>query len=111
MSVSTEAASAIHEMVCRISARFSPERIILFGSHARGDARDDSDIDLLVLFSEVDDPRARATEIYQALIGCSEIPKDIAVSTTARFERYRNVVNTIYWPAAREGQVLYERAV
>jgi hypothetical protein len=32
------------------------------------------------------------------------------VSTTARFERYKNVVNTVYWPAAREGKVLYERA-
>ena len=38
------------------------------------------------------------------------MPKDIVVSTTARFERYRNVVNTVYWPAAREGRVLYERA-
>jgi uncharacterized protein len=101
---------AIEEMVHRIAAHFSPERIILFGSHARGDAREDSDVDLLVLFSEVEDPRGRAAEIYAALAGCSAIPKDIVVSTTARFERYRNVVNTIYWPAAREGQVLYERA-
>jgi len=38
------------------------------------------------------------------------IHKDIIVSTTERFERYKNVVNTIYWPAAREGKVLYERA-
>ena len=33
-----------------------------------------------------------------------------AVSTSSRFERYRNVVNTVYWPASREGKVLYERA-
>ena len=38
------------------------------------------------------------------------LPKDIVVSTTARFERYRNVVNTVYWPAAREGKIVYERA-
>jgi predicted nucleotidyltransferase len=110
MSALADARSAIEEMVHRITERFSPDRIILFGSHARGDARADSDIDLLVLFSDVEDPRARAGEIYAALIGCSAIPKDIVVSTTARFERYRNVVNTVYWPAAREGQVLYERA-
>ena len=36
--------------------------------------------------------------------------KDIAVSSTAQFERYNNVVNTIYRPSAREGKVLYERA-
>jgi predicted nucleotidyltransferase len=37
----------IHEMVRRIAAQFSPDKIILFGSHARGDARPDSDVDLL----------------------------------------------------------------
>ena len=110
MSSGTDANSAIEEMVHRIAERFSPERIILFGSHARGDAREDSDIDLLVLFPEVDDPHVRAAEVYAALIGCSTLPKDIVVSTTARFERYRNVVNTVYWPASREGRVLYERA-
>jgi hypothetical protein len=45
----------------------------------------------------------------RALIGC-DLPTDIVVSTTARFERYKNVVNTVYWPAAREGKVVYERA-
>jgi len=110
MSSATDATAAIEEIVHRIADQFSPDRIILFGSHARGDAREDSDIDLLVLFPEVDNPRARAAEVYAALIGCSALPKDIVVSTTARFERYCNVVNTVYWPAAREGRVLYERA-
>lgn len=110
MSPRTDASAAIEELVHRIAERFSPDRIILFGSHARGDAREDSDIDLLVLFSEVDDPHARAAEIYAALVGYSAMPKDIVVSTSARFERYRNVVNTIYWPAAREGRLLYERS-
>jgi predicted nucleotidyltransferase len=103
-------AAAIDELVRRIAERFSPERIILFGSRARGDARPDSDIDLLVLFREVEDPRARAAELYEALVGFAELPKDIVVSTTARFDRFRNVVNTVYWPAAREGKILYDRA-
>jgi uncharacterized protein len=98
------------EMVRRITEGFLPDRIILFGSHAPGDARMDSDIDLLVLFPDVDNPHARAAELYAALAGCSTLPKDIVVSTSARFERYRNVVNTVYWPAAREGKATYERA-
>lgn len=110
MSSGTGAQSAIDEMVRRIAERIAPERIILFGSHARGDAREDSDVDLLVLFPDVDNPRARAAELYAALIDCSALPTDIVVSTTARFERYRNVVNTVYWPAAREGRIVYERA-
>ncbi len=96
-------------MVRRIAESFAPEKIILFGSHARGDATEDSDVDLLVLFREVEEPHQRAAEMYSALIGC-RLPKDIVVSTTARFERYRNVVNTVYWPAAREGKTVYERA-
>jgi uncharacterized protein len=110
MSSTVDAKSAIDEIVSRIAARFSPDRIILFGSHARGDAHEDSDIDLLVLFSDVDDPHARAAEVYAALIGFCVLPKDIVVSTTARFERYRDVANTVYWSASREGKVLYERA-
>ena len=43
------AQAAIDEIVDRIAARFSPERIVLFGSHARGSARADSDVDLLVI--------------------------------------------------------------
>ncbi len=99
----------IKEMVTRITERFAPERIILFGSHARADASDSSDVDLLVLFSEVEDPRKQAAEMYAALAGCG-MPKDIIVSTLGQFERYRDVVNTIYWPAAREGRILYTRA-
>jgi predicted nucleotidyltransferase len=101
--------AGIDGMVRLIAERFSPDKIILFGSFARGDAREDSDVDLLVLFSHLDDPRRRAAELYSALIGFN-LPKDIVVSTTDRFERYKNVVNTVYWPAAREGRVLYERA-
>jgi predicted nucleotidyltransferase len=100
------AQAAIDEIVVRIAAKFSHERIILFGSHARGDAREGSDLDLMVLFREMDDPRKRAAELYAALIDYN-LPTDIVVSTTARFERYKNVVNTVYWPAAREGRVIY----
>lgn len=96
-------------VVRRIAERFSPDRIILFGSRARGDGDPDSDIDLLVLFSEVDNPSKRAAEVHASLV---EFPRaiDIVVSTSSRFERYRNVVNTLYWPASREGKILYERA-
>jgi len=97
------------DLVRRIAERFSPDKIILFGSSARGDASPDSDIDLLVLFSEPADPNKRAAELYASLVEFSR-PMDIVVSTTSRFERYRNVVNTLYWPASREGKVLYERA-
>ncbi len=101
--------TAIDEIVSRIAPRFSPEKIILFGSYARGEATEDSDVDLLILFRELDDPRERASEVYSSVADCP-IAKDILVSTVARFERYKDVRNTVYWPASREGRVLYERA-
>ena len=104
-----ESQSGLDELVRRIAERFSPDRIILFGSRARGDAAPDSDIDLMVLFSEVENPNQRSAELHAALVDFT-YPTDIIVSTTSRFERYRNVVNTVYWPASREGKVLYERA-
>jgi predicted nucleotidyltransferase len=100
--------AAIRGLVHRIVQHFSPDKVILFGSHARGESGPESDVDLLVLFAELEDARERARELYRVL-GGGALSKDIVVSTTARFERYKNVPNTIYWPAAREGRVLYER--
>jgi uncharacterized protein len=99
----------LDNLVRRIAERFSPDKIILFGSRARGDAGPDSDIDLLVLFSDVADPNKRAAELYASLSDFPS-PMDIVVSTSSRFERYRNVVNTVYWPASHEGRILYQRA-
>lgn len=109
MSEVAESQAVLDDLVRRIAERFSPDKIILFGSRARGDARPDSDIDLLVLFPEVANPNQRAAELHASLADFSG-PMDIVVSTSSRFERYRNVVNTVYWPASREGRILYERA-
>ena len=109
MSGVAEGPAVLDDVVRRIAERFSPDKIILFGSRARGDANPDSDIDLLVLFPEVADPHQRAAEVHASLADFPH-PMDIVVSTSSRFERYRNVVNTVYWPASREGKVLYERS-
>jgi HEPN domain-containing protein/predicted nucleotidyltransferase len=93
----------IARIVRRIVERFEPEKIILYGSHARGEAGRRSDVDLLVLFSHVANARQRVSELYEAVSG-SGLPKDIVVSTVSQFERYKDVPNTIYSPAAEEGK-------
>jgi predicted nucleotidyltransferase len=100
---------AIAEMVERIVGRFHPERIILFGSHARGTAGPDSDVDLLVVMHANGSKRARAVEIYGLLAGMG-VPKDVMVVTPEEFELYRDVPGTVIRTACREGKVLYERA-
>jgi predicted nucleotidyltransferase len=98
---------AISEMTERIVQRFHPVRVILFGSHARGDARPDSDVDLLVVLPQVENKRESAVAIQREL---SDIPiaKDIIITTPSELERFGDMIGLIYRPALREGRVLYE---
>jgi uncharacterized protein len=98
----------IQRMVNRIVRRFHPERIILFGSHARGDAGPDSDVDLLVVMAVDGSRREKAIEIGVALHGIG-VPKDIIVTTPEDFSWRKEIVGTIEYPAVKEGKVLYAR--
>ena len=69
VTVQDAARECITEMVRRIVDRFHPEKIILFGSHARGTAASDSDADLLVVMRVEGSRRKQATEIDLALAG------------------------------------------
>jgi predicted nucleotidyltransferase len=96
------------EIMQRIVAVSDPQQIILFGSQARGDARPDSDLDLLVIKEEMASPRAEAARIYRALAGLS-IPVDIVIARSDYVRRHRDVVGTVVRLALREGRVLYAR--
>ena len=98
----------IDTMVERIVQRFQPLRIILFGSHARGSAATDSDVDLLVVLREAIDKRSTTVEIRRAL-GDLPVSKDIVVTTPEEIARRGDLVGSVLRPALREGTVLYER--
>ncbi len=99
----------IEELVRRIVSRFQPEKVILFGSHARGTAGADSDADVLVVMSVEGSKRKKANEIDLALVGI-DLPVDVIVVTPDELEKYKNQIGTIIYPALREGKVLYEKA-
>ena len=94
-------------MTDRIVQDFAPLQIILFGSQARGDADRHSDIDLLVVFSELADKRKTALDIMRAL---SDLPvaKDILVSTPEELERSRTRIGSVLRYAQQEGKVLWK---
>jgi len=99
----------IDAMTRRIARLFHPERIILFGSHARGTATADSDVDLLVVMPvEREKKLAKELEIRQALHSI-RVPKDIIVTTPEDFAWRKDVVGTIEYPAIHEGTVVYAR--
>lgn len=98
----------IRRMVTRIADRFQPERIILFGSHARGDAGPDSDVDLLVVMPVRGSIREMRIAIG-ATLGHYGVPIDVLVTTPEQFARRRSIPGTIERPAFLEGVVLHER--
>ena len=93
----------------RLVDGFAPNRIILFGSQARGTADDRSDVDILVICSFEGKRRHLMLEMDRALRGL-RLARDIMVLTPEEFERDRHIPGTIARPAWREGKVLYESA-
>jgi predicted nucleotidyltransferase len=108
MSNEGEMSELLGEITRRIRTTTTPEQIILFGSHVRGDATPDSDLDLLVIVKGVTHPRRESTRIRRALRGLL-VPVDVIVATPEQIAQYRDTIGLIYGPALREGRVLYER--
>jgi predicted nucleotidyltransferase len=98
----------IRRMVRRIVREFHPDRVILFGSHARGQAGPDSDVDLLVVMPVEGSKREKRIAIGVSLSDFG-VPLDIVLSTPQELEIRRHIPGTIERPAVLEGEVLYER--
>lgn len=99
---------AVEKLTQRIVERFNPQRLILFGSRARGDAGEDSDFDLLIV-SPSEHPRwQRTVPVYRALSGLG-IPKEIVWWTPDEIEAWRGVEAHFINTALREGRLLYEK--
>jgi predicted nucleotidyltransferase len=90
-----------------IDAASAPAKVILFGSHARGDADEGSDFDFLVIEHEVDDRLAEAVRLRRALRDFG-VPVDVIVMDAALAGRRAKVPGTMVHRALREGRVLAE---
>ena len=101
----------LREIVRRIREAGDPLKIVLFGSHARGDAGGSSDLDLLVV-EESDLPGyKRSPKYYRATHGVLRgRDRDIVVWTPREITEWETVANHFITTALREGRVLYERS-
>jgi predicted nucleotidyltransferase len=108
MRADTSKLELLPEITQRILAVSDPEKIILFGSYARGDYGFDSDLDLLVVIKTVQSTREESTRLRRALRGLL-VPIDVLVATPEQLERHRNTVGLIYRTVLSEGKILYER--
>ncbi len=80
-------------------------KVILFGSHARGDARPDSDLDLLVIEPALKSRRAEFVRLREAL-GNLGVPIDLVVVPESHVEEWGHFEGTMLNDALREGRVL-----
>ncbi len=93
-----------------IAREYEPDKIILFGSWARGDPRADSDIDLLVISDhEKELPRYKRGLDVRLMLSQFKSPKDILFYTHEDIARWQDVPQTFVHTVMREGKVLYER--
>jgi predicted nucleotidyltransferase len=95
----------IQEVIRRVLEVVQPEKIILFGSAARGEAGSQSDLDILVVAS-CEHRRRLAQQIYVNLIGV-DVAVDVIVVKPEDLDRYRDSPSTVIEPALREGEVIY----
>jgi predicted nucleotidyltransferase len=98
----------LQTIVQRLLAAGQPQKIILFGSQARGQASRDSDYDLLVI-EDSSQPRYRRAASYRRALKDLGTSKDIVVWTPREIAEWQNVPNAFITAALREGVVLYER--
>lgn len=87
------------------TAARSPARVLLFGSRARGDAREDSDLDFLVIEERVENKLSEMVLLRDALPPLG-VPVDVVVVSEEEAARRGTVPSTLVHRALREGRVL-----
>lgn len=108
----TESETLLQEVVDATVRAVDPERIILFGSRARGDTRPDSDLDLLVVEEESFSPqRSRQMELkrIRRALWRFKVPIDVLIYSRDEVDEWRGSPNHVIGRSLREGVTVYER--
>lgn len=96
----------IQQAVATLVAAAKPQQILLFGSYARGDAGEDSDLDFMVVQSEVAD-RAREMVRLRRALRPMRLPVDVLVVSSDELARDGREAGSVYWWALKEGRVMH----
>lgn len=97
----------LKEALRRLIDAYRPERIYLFGSHARGDAGPHSDFDLLVVVPDEAPPERRRSRLAYEALGGTGTAADVLVCTRSYFEARRHLKASLPGTVLREGRLLH----
>jgi predicted nucleotidyltransferase len=99
----------MNKLVDIIVDEIHPNKIILFGSRARGDNREDSDYDLLVLKDDSSEKRKLTQTIYRSLLKHRVgVSVDALVMSAEKYEELSKMLGFVYINIRTEGKVIYE---
>lgn len=99
----------IKKAVEKLAEAAKPKMILLFGSYARGDAREQSDLDFLIVEHELKSRRREMVRLHD-VIRPMQLPVDILVVSESTFKEWSDVPGTVIYKAKKEGRVYYAAA-
>jgi predicted nucleotidyltransferase len=99
----------IKQIVSLITSQVSPEKIILFGSYARGDNTKNSDVDILIVMKNLENERKITGLLYKSLLTADiSIPVDFLAIDSNKYNTLKTKNGYIYKTIAQEGKIVYE---
>ena len=100
--------SIMEQIVSLVTSTVAPEKIILFGSYARGENKQTSDIDIMILIKNLQNERSLTGKLYKALLQSDiSIPVDFLAADYDRYDSLKSKPGYIYKTIDSEGRVLY----
>jgi predicted nucleotidyltransferase len=97
----------VAEIVGRIVSRMRPDKVIVFGSYAKGTSTIESDLDILIV-AETDLPTERRTEAIEPLLSRTLIPVDIHVYTNEELDEYIQSPYSFISTVVKSGKVMFD---
>jgi predicted nucleotidyltransferase len=98
----------INDIVNRIASNYKPNKIILFGSYAKGNYTDNSDLDFILIKDTIAPKHKRGLEVRRLFYGLP-IPMDFKIYTSSEFSDELSNKYSFLSSAIKESKILYER--